>query len=121
MTEAERTSKGRRRAIKIGGGLLVALGLMFGVKTAVAEVYRVPLASMELELPAGSRVLVYKLADTFSPGQIAVFHGSGGQACLGRVEAHDRNAGIITLSRNGTGLISVAERDVIGRVVLNTR
>jgi len=121
MTESKNAGKGRRRAIKIGGGLAVALGLMFGVKTAVAEVYSVPVRAMEPELPVGSRVLVYKLASSYAPGQIVAYAHTTGQTYLGRVESFDPIGGTIVLSRNGTGQISVAERDVIGRVVLNTR
>lgn len=120
MSEAKNTGKTRRRAITLGGGLVVALGLMFGVKTGVAEVYRVPVQALEPELPVGSRVLVYKLADSFSPGQIVVYRHTSGQAYLGRVIAHDPG-NFLSIERNGTGAMQITERDVIGRVVLNTR
>lgn len=100
------------------GGALV---LMVGVKTAVAEMYVVPMHSMEPEVPAGSRVLVYKLADSFKPGQIVAYRYTTGQTYLGRVEAWDPNTGALTLNRNGVGTFAIAEKDVIGRVVLNTR
>lgn len=94
---------------------------MVGVKTAVAEIYTVPMTSMEPELPAGSRVLVYKLADTFTPGQIVAYRHTSGQTHLGRVVSHDPGSNHLTLDRNGVGTFSITDKDVIGRVVLNTR
>ena len=117
----KRSGRGRRLLIKAGAGVAVAFVLMVGVRATVAEVYTVPMTSMEPELPAGSRVLVYKLAYSYSPGQIVAYRHASGQTHLGRVGAWDPGAGTLTLSRNGTGSITVNESDVSGRVVLNTR
>lgn len=116
-----KTGRGRRLLIRSGIGLGVAMILMVGIRTSVASVYTVPMASMEPELPAGSRVLVYKLADSFAPGQIVAYRHTSGEVYLGRVEAWDQGAGAVTLNRNGVGTFAIAEKDVIGRVVMNTR
>lgn len=91
-----------------------------GVRQAVAAVYTVPFGSMEPELPRGSRILVYKLADTFTPGDIVAYRHSSGRTYLGRFEGED-GAGVLAVSRNGTGPLRVQPGDVIGRVVLSTR
>lgn len=111
--------KRRVRALSLVLGVVVVGTL--GVRQAVAQVYVVPLASMEPEIPAGSRILVYKLGDTFAAGDIVVFRDlASGQAHLGRYEGEDA-AGLLTLSRNGTGPITVRPETVIGRVVMTTR
>ncbi len=117
----KKTGSARRRLVKAGAGLGVAVLLTVGVRTTVAEVFTVPLASMEPELPAGSRVLVYKLADSYSPGQIVAYRHMSGNVHLGRVDAWDEAAGMLVLNRNGVGTFTIAGKDVIGRVVLNTR
>ncbi|MBK7405028.1 MAG: S24/S26 family peptidase [Phycisphaerales bacterium] len=111
----------KRRLGRLGITLGAVTLATIGVRQAVAQVYYVPMHSMEPELPAGSRVLVYKLAGQFSPGDIVVYRNPSGQAYLGRVEGADAATGALTISRNGTPPTPVAASDVIGRVVLSTR
>jgi len=113
-------SKIKRRLTRTGVGLAIALVMMLTVRTAVAQVFVVPLGSMEPEIPAGSRALVYKLADRYEPGQIVVYRYSG-TAHIARVDGADSNAGTLTVSRNGTEAETIARGAVIGRVVLHTR
>jgi signal peptidase I len=110
-------------ARRLGSSLLIAAVVVvagFGVRHSVAAVYTVPLSSMEPELPRGSRILVYKLRSTITPGDIVAYHHNSGLAYLGRVVAVE-STGALTLTRNGTGEIRVQSSDVIGRVVLSTR
>jgi len=102
-------------------GLLVAIAMMFTIRSAVAEVFVVPVAALEPELPQGSRVLVYKLDRSYNPGQIIVYRHQSGQAYLGRVDRADRSTGEIFVTRNGSQLESVSPSTIIGRVVMNTR
>jgi signal peptidase I len=102
-------------------GLILVAGfvLMVGVRAAVAEVYTVPMASLEPELPQGSRVLVYKLDNQFQPGQIIAYQHSTGQVYLGRVLAIDATG--VSINRNGVESELVAFDTIVGRVILNTR
>ena len=110
-----------RRFRAAGWSLAAALVLTIGVRTAVAQVYVVPTASIEPEIPQDSRVLVYKLASRFEPGQIVAYRHHSGMAWLGRVEYFDPATGSVTISCNGAGPTVVRGDAVIGRVVLGTR
>lgn len=110
-----------RRLRSAGWTLAAALVLTIGVRTAVAQVYVVPTASIEPEIPQDSRVLVYKLASGFEPGQIVAYRHTTGVAWLGRIEHVDAATGDLTVRRNGTGPIVIGDDVVIGRVVLGTR
>lgn len=110
-----------RRLKRTGIGLAAAVLLTIGVRTTVAEMFVVPVASMEPEIPQDGRVLVYKLAGDFQPGQIIAYRHTTGAAWLGRVDAFDPATGELTINRNGTGQIMIDDSAVIGRVVLSTR
>jgi len=110
-----------RRLRRAGVGLAAVLVLTIGVRTAVAEVFVVPVASMEPEIPQNARVLVYKLASDFAPGQIIAYRHTTGATWLGRIDAFDPATGELTINRNGTGPIVIREDVIIGRVVLGTR
>jgi hypothetical protein len=121
QTIHESGSKGTSRLLKIGITLSIALMLMFAVRSAVAEVYVVPVGSMEPELPRGSRVLVLKVGEDFSEGRILAYRLNAGSVLLGRVVEFDCANNVVTVSRNGTQPEIVDVEDVIGRVVVNTR
>ena len=110
-----------RRFRLAGVGIATAFMLTIGVRTAVAQVYVVPTASIEPEIPQDSRVLVYKLASGFKPGQIVAYRHGSGVAWIGRVESVDPSTATLTINRNGTGPIVIDEDAIIGRVVLATR
>lgn len=110
-----------RRLRRAGIGLVAAMVLTVGVRTAVAEVFVVPVASIEPEIPQNARVLVYKLTSDYQPGQIIAYRHTSGAAWLGRVDAFDPASGELTINRNGTGPVIIDEDTVIGRVVLGTR
>jgi signal peptidase I len=101
-------------------GAIVCVAGLYTVRAAVAEVYAIPLASMEPELPQGSHVLVYKLVDTYQPGHIVVYDTGAGHH-VGRVESVDPARRTLEVSRNGIMFIPVDMDDVVGRVILNTR
>jgi len=110
----------RRLLIGLAVGVGVCFVSLYTVRAAVAEVYYIPVASMEPELPKGSRVLVYKLDDEYRRGQIVVYD-TGIEKHVGRVEMVDMARRKLEVSRNGVMFIPVDIVDVIGRVVLNTR
>ena len=110
-----------RRLRRAGIGLVAAMVLTVGVRTAVAEVFVVPVASIEPEIPQNARVLVYKLTSDYQPGQIIAYRHPSGAAWLGRVDAFDPASGELIINRNGTGPVIIDQDTVIGRVVLGTR
>jgi signal peptidase I len=78
----ENTAAGKRRSSwrQLMVIVLAAIVLMLGVKAFVAQVYRIPSASMEDTLLTGDRVLVNKLVYHFrgiGRGDIVVFSGQG--------------------------------------------
>ncbi|MEQ8316719.1 MAG: S26 family signal peptidase [Phycisphaerales bacterium] len=116
-----RAGRWPRRLQRAGWGVAIALLLTIGVRSAVAQVYVVPTAAIEPEIPRDSRVLVYKLASRYQPGQIVAYHHAPGIVWLGRVESFDPGLRTLTISRNGTGPVVISKDVVVGRVVLGTR
>jgi hypothetical protein len=95
---------------------LVAVTLV-SIKTAVADVYRVPTDVVSPEVPRGARILVSKIADA-QPGAIVAYR-HGDDVWLARVTGVAAD-GTVQLASN-SGRVSVAESEIIGRVVLTTR
>jgi hypothetical protein len=108
-------ASGRKHAIHLG----VALLLVVVIRGTVAQTFAAPVPAPTGEIPAGARVLVWKLASQFDPGDIIVFRDPAGRAMFGRiVRADDPH---LIISRDGEPDRTVARVDVVGRVVLNTR
>ena len=110
---------GIRTSKKTAVTLLIAAAAVFAVRSTLAEAFYVPTSSMTPEIQPGSRVLAWKLTSDFKPGDIVVYDGARGQALLGRVVRVDDQ--VLIVARNPEPKLTVARRDVIGRVVLNTR
>jgi hypothetical protein len=99
--------------------IAVALVLAFGVRCAVAQSFYASGNGAAPQIPVGSAVLVYKLARTFSPGDVIVFRVADGTARLGIVKSSTN--GNLIVHNNGLGDQPVAMDHVVGRVILNTR
>ena len=118
-------AKGRVRTFlkKWKKGLAVAtavcLVLNFSIRWAVAEPFYVPGSATEPSSPHGSRILVYKLASAFRPGDVVAFRSPEGDILLAIVKTDQ--AGVLTVSRNGEADREVPHGRLIGRVVANTR
>jgi signal peptidase I len=108
----------RRRLTRILTVIAVAAGALLIVRHSVAEIFYIPVASLEPELPKDSRVLVYKLGSA-EPGDIVAYRHSRAQAYVGRVDQITPTGLIV--SRNGVSDIAVDAKDVIGRIVAGTR
>lgn len=115
---ASTTRRRTRRLTRILAVIAVAAGALLVVRHSVAEVFYIPVASVEPELPKDSRVLVYKLGSA-DPGDIVAYRHSRTQTYVGRVD--QVTASGLVVSRNGINGIVVDSRDVIGRVVAGTR
>jgi uncharacterized protein involved in type VI secretion and phage assembly len=85
-----------------------------------AEVLRVSTAAVAPEIPEGAFVLIDKKAVSYAPGDIVIYRFKGNNY-LGRVIAVEKEAGRLTVGRNGEANRQVAIRDVVGRGVLNSR
>ena len=107
-----------KKAKRLAVSVAVAVVLVVGIRTAVAEVFYAPTDAVAPEIPRNARVLVNKLSTTFQPHDIVVYR-SGGVAMLGRVESADGQN--VVVSRAGSDNVVVPRRDVVGRVVLSTR
>jgi len=114
-------SSGWRRVMFILGALLIAGGVMFGVRAFIIAPYRVPTSAVSPEIPRGSLVFVFKPVRHFSAGDIIVYRFSADEIRVGRVVREDAANGIVHIERRGETPQQVAISDVIGRVVFNTR
>jgi hypothetical protein len=107
-----------RKNARSNAWTLIAICLALFVRVAVAETF---IASGDVlpEVPAGSRVLVYKLASTFEAGDIIVYR-EGTATLLGRVIAADHD-GVQVESGQGKESHAVERTAIVGRVFMNTR
>ncbi len=121
IAAAKRPLRSRLTSLKKGLPLALAacLVLALSIRWAVAEPFYVPGKGAEPLIPQGSRILVYKLASDFRPGDVIAFHTPRGPILLGIVKAN--NGGVFTVSRNGEADREISHAQVIGRVLANTR
>jgi hypothetical protein len=122
-------AKGRIRTFlkkqrrKLPWQIAIALLLAFAVRYSIAQAFYVTGDGVSPLIPRGARVLVYKLAHTFTPGDIIVYRIANGENRLGKV-LHETPAGNWIVERN-TGKDRVESElpsdQIIGRVFLNTR
>jgi hypothetical protein len=113
--------KKRRRRLPIQVGIAVLLGL--AVRFAVAQEFHVSGDGAAPLVPRGSRVLVYKLARTFNPGDVVVFRLNPGEYRLGIIQ-HETGSGGWVVERKNRGVKETLELPmdwIVGRVFLNTR
>jgi hypothetical protein len=73
------------------------------------------------EIPRHSRVLFYRLARSFEPGDIVAYRHGDGRLMLARVVEFDKAARRIKVDRNDSEPQSIALSDVVGRAIWNTR
>jgi len=99
--------------------IAVALVLAFMVRWAVAQPFYVPSDVAAPQIPRGSRVLVFKLARSFSAGDIVVFLTTDLGYRVGIVK--DVQPGNLVVQRHGFPDVTVPLDHVVGRVFLNTR
>ena len=98
--------------------IVVALAIAFCLRAFALAPYRAAGASVAPEIPAGARVLVWRIAPKFAPGDIAVFR-DGDLNLLGRIVRADEREVMVTRAE---GLErSVPRSAVVGRVFLTTR
>ncbi len=104
--------------------LAVAVGLMFLVRSQVAEAYHVVGASMDPAVPAGAWVIVEKLSAP-APGDVVIYRDDDGHAIVARADAVDGDRA--TVSKLGpvpepeTWPRTLGRERIVGRVWLVRR
>jgi hypothetical protein len=113
----------KKRVRKLPLQIAIALVLAFGVRYAVAEEFYVTGDGVAPMISRGSRVLVYKLANSFNPGDVVVYRSTTGEFLLGAIERENDSSSWL-VSRNTAGkkeVQDVPRERIVGRVFLNTR
>lgn len=110
----------KRRFGRVGLVLLVVLGIVFFLRATVAQVFYVPTEAVAPEIPRDSRVWVNKLSHTFTAGDIVVYRAPD-EFKVARVVEQSAETGDVTAARNGQESLIIPARDIVGRVVANTR
>jgi hypothetical protein len=103
---------------RVARQLAIVVALAVPLRLFVLAPYRAVSACVAPEIPAGSRVLAWRVAPQFAPGDIAVYR-NGDLAFLGRVTAVNESG--LTVARANESDKVVARANVIGRVILTTR
>jgi uncharacterized protein YijF (DUF1287 family) len=109
----------RKLPLRVG----IVLVLAFAVRYAVAQSFYVPGNSVSPAIPRGSRILVYKLAKSFDPGDVVVYRFANGEFRVGIIVHQSHDGGWLVEKNNGSTKerTDVARQDIVGRVFLNTR
>jgi serine/threonine protein kinase len=100
--------------------VLVAIVLAIVVRTFVLESFRAATDAVAPDVPQGSYALVFKLARSYSPGDIVAYRSNGVAALARVVEAGPQDGRLLVQRRDGPPQ-PIAAADLIGRVILNTR
>lgn len=96
----------------------IAIAIALPLRVFVLAPYHAAGASVSPEVPAGSHLLVWRLAPKFVPGDVAAYR-DGEKTFLGRVTAVGDSS--LSLTRNQKPEFSVPRESVLGRVILTTR
>jgi hypothetical protein len=113
--------KKKRRVWPIQCAIAVVLGL--AVRFALAQPFYVAGEGVSPLVPKGSRVLVYKWATSFSPGDVVAYRYGDSEYRLGIVNRETRD-GHWLVERTTAGKKETTEltcERIVGRVILNTR
>jgi hypothetical protein len=107
----------RRLPITLAVGLILVLLL----ELTVVKVFSAATDAVAPNIPRGSRLLVYKLASAFYPGDVVAFRSIEAKTKLGIVQSINDGDGSLTVTRNGEPDVIVGRSKIVGRVVANTR
>jgi hypothetical protein len=113
--------KKKRRVWPIQCATVIVLAL--AVRFAVAEPFYVAGEGVSPLIPKGARVLVYKWAGSFNPGDVVAYHHSDSEIRLGVID-HQTIENHWLVERTTAGKKETTElpiEKIVGRVILNTR
>ncbi|HEX4794232.1 MAG TPA: S26 family signal peptidase [Humisphaera sp.] len=113
--------KKKARRLVIAAAALVMVGLL--VRATVAEAFIVGGDGIAPILTRGSRIIVYKLANSYSPQDIIAYQpvDQPGLRLLAIVKQIDPATGDLRVTRNNGVELTVPRTAIVGRVVLSTR
>jgi hypothetical protein len=108
---------------KLPWKVAIAFALAFVVRLTVAQAFYVSGDGVAPLIPRGSRVLVYKLANSFAPGDVVVYRNSQNENLLGKVVRETDTGGWIVQRYSGANCVTleITKSQIVGRVFLNTR
>jgi hypothetical protein len=123
------SAKGRLRTYfkklrrKLPWQIGIALILGFAVRFSIAQEFYVAGDGVSPMVPRGSRVLVYKLAQSFDPGDVIVYRLGPGEFRVGMVVCQRIDGEWVVQKNHGAGkeIVDVPREQIVGRVFLNTR
>jgi hypothetical protein len=110
----------RRVGRNVAVSVVFAVVIAFVVRATVAEAFYAATDGVSPEIPKGARVLTYKLASSYSPGDIVVLRDSE-RFVLSRVTGMAEDGRRLSVQKNGQPETQVSIDAVVGRVVLSTR
>ncbi len=96
------------------GRVALTLIIVIILRTFVVVAYGVSGDSAAPEIPAGSRILAWKLSRSFSPGDL-IAYAHGDKTYVGRVV--NSSAAEITVNRNGEPDDTIPRSRVVGKVI----
>ncbi|MEO6742740.1 MAG: protein kinase, partial [Chthoniobacteraceae bacterium] len=97
-----------------GQAIVPTIAIVILLRAWVLQAFVIPVNSMAPELPAGSRVLVWKLTRQFAPGDI-IAHKHGDLVWVSRVVREEKEQ--LVLQRNEWPEEKLPRADVIGKVI----
>ncbi len=101
--------------------VVIGLATVVLLWTFVLKVVRAQTDAIAPEVPKGARVLIYRLARSFEPGDVIVYRDEAGHAMLGRVLEFDKSASRVRVGRNDTQPQSIPLGKVVGRAICSGR
>ncbi|HIF00327.1 MAG TPA: hypothetical protein EYQ63_25810 [Fuerstia sp.] len=113
-------SRCRRAGRNLVMSIAFALVIAFVVEATVAQSFYAATDGVSPEVPMGARVLAYRLASEYSPGDIVVYEDNE-RFVLSRVTAIADDGRQLTVHKNDQPETQVSMDHVVGRVVLSTR
>ena len=101
--------------------LVIALVSAVVVWGLLLKTVRMQTKALSPEIPRHSRVVLYRRASSFEPGDIVAYRHDDGRAMLARVLEIDKATRKIKVDRNDSDPKTVALSDVIGRAIWHTK
>lgn len=108
-----------KKAKKLATSVAVAVVLAAFIRQGVAQTFVATNDAVAPEVPAGARVLVYKLDQSLEAGDIVVYRRADGTPLIGRVVSAEPTK--VVVSRKGVEAVDVPAAAIVGRVVAGTR
>jgi hypothetical protein len=98
----------------LGLKIVPALAIIVLLRTYILQPFSVPNDSAAPEIPKGSHIIVWKLSDTFAPGEMIAYSHTG-QTFVGRVVSNSGD--IVNVNRNNQPDLAVQRVCIEGKVL----